>query len=96
MVFHYYVHTQENPSIWNIINRTMHLSDAGLIVQNEWFRSLHIRREIDLDAFVVMPNHIHGIVVINDNSVGVHGRATLQNYHNPLFIPPTPFIGIIR
>jgi hypothetical protein len=28
-------------------------------------QSADIRNEIELDAFVIMPNHIHGIIVIN-------------------------------
>jgi REP element-mobilizing transposase RayT len=42
----------------------MHLNACGRIVAEEWHRSPSIRREIETDAFVIMPNHIHGIVVI--------------------------------
>jgi REP element-mobilizing transposase RayT len=43
----------------------MVLNDAGRIVTEEWIKSAGIRGEIALDAFVVMPNHVHGIIVIN-------------------------------
>ena len=43
----------------------MVLNDAGRIVAEEWMRSAGIRNEIELDAFVVMPNHVHGIIIIN-------------------------------
>jgi REP element-mobilizing transposase RayT len=36
----------------------------GRIVVREWERSEAMRDEIVLDAFVVMPNHLHGIVCI--------------------------------
>ena len=40
------------------------LNDAGHMVAATW-NSLSTRFvDIDLDAFVVMPNHIHGIIVI--------------------------------
>jgi putative transposase len=42
------------------------LNEFGRIVQDEWRKSSVIRREIELDVFVVMPNHVHGIVVINE------------------------------
>ena len=42
----------------------MTLSDAGVIVQDEWLASERIRREIELDVFVIMPNHIHAVVWI--------------------------------
>jgi hypothetical protein len=52
-----------------VINGEMQLNDFGRIVHEEWFRSTVIRHEIelDMDEFVVMPNHIHGIVWINDD-----------------------------
>jgi REP element-mobilizing transposase RayT len=46
----------------------MILNEIGSIVNDEWFISSDIRREIKLDAFVIMPNHIHGIVwIVNGN-----------------------------
>lgn len=44
----------------------MQLSQVGKIVREEWHRSAQIRQEIelDLDEFVIMPNHIHGVVQI--------------------------------
>ncbi len=42
----------------------MHLSSYGEIVREKWANSTEIRREIDLDVFVIIPNHLHGIVVL--------------------------------
>jgi putative transposase len=42
----------------------MQSNDIGVAVHNEWMKSALIRREIHLDMFVVMPNHIHGLVFI--------------------------------
>ncbi len=53
-------------------NGEMVLNGCGEIVRDEWFRSAVIRKEIILDEFIVMPNHIHGIVIITD-TVGAHG-----------------------
>jgi putative transposase len=58
-----------------ICDGRMQLSSAGAIVNEEWHRSAEIRRELRLDAFVVMPNHIHGIVFVIAPSVGAHGGA---------------------
>jgi REP-associated tyrosine transposase len=49
----------------------MHLHPLGEIVTAEWVKSADLRREIILDVFVVMPNHIHGIIAIV--SVGADG-----------------------
>ena len=46
------------------------LSEFGEIVRDEWLASADIRREIRLDEFVVMPNHVHGIIWIVDKPVG--------------------------
>jgi len=42
-------------------------------VQNEWLKTGIIRPNINIDAFVVMPNHLHGIIIITDNDNG-HSR----------------------
>jgi len=54
----------------------MRLNHIGAIVQLEWVRSTEIRDEIQLDEFVVMPNHLHGIVVILGNDIGSPVGAT--------------------
>ncbi|MEY4518331.1 MAG: hypothetical protein RLZZ499_930, partial [Cyanobacteriota bacterium] len=40
-----------------------------------WQKSSVIRREIELDEWVVMPNHFHGIVIINNPYMAIrhHG-----------------------
>ena len=42
----------------------MVLNDAGKILADEWIKTGDIRDKIELDAWVVMPNHFHGIVMI--------------------------------
>ncbi|MDO8461378.1 MAG: transposase [Deltaproteobacteria bacterium] len=42
------------------------LNEYGKIVADEWSRTSVIRAEIELDTFVVMPNHFHGIFIINN------------------------------
>ncbi|MBK8399117.1 MAG: hypothetical protein IPL26_28240 [Leptospiraceae bacterium] len=49
-----------------ILGGIMMLSDMGRIVEEEWKRSFEIRRELIIDEFVIMPNHIHGIVYVDD------------------------------
>ena len=47
-----------------IIDGRMVQDDVGRIVATEWERTPQIRHEIDLDAWVLMPNHLHAIIVI--------------------------------
>src|SRR5258706_12910393 len=62
-----------------IVDGQIQLNDCGQIVQDEWEKSAQIRQEIELDAFVVMPNHIHGIVVITLETGRATGRSPLQS-----------------
>ena len=48
-----------------IVGEEMRLNKVGEIVQEEWLRTGEIREDVELDSFVVMPNHIHGIIVLN-------------------------------
>jgi REP element-mobilizing transposase RayT len=69
-----------------IMNDEMRMNDYGNIVDDEWGKSFEIRHELKRDEFVVMPNHIHGIVRMIGSSISVethgpvetHGRASLQ------------------
>ena len=49
-----------------VVEGEMRLSALGQIVREEWVKSSDIRKEIRLfeDEFVIMPNHVHGIVWI--------------------------------
>ena len=55
------------PWFGRIRNGFVCLSDAGAVAYDEWIMTEHIRSNITLDAFVIMPNHIHGIICINDD-----------------------------
>jgi REP element-mobilizing transposase RayT len=57
--------TQNRDCIFgNVVDGAMVLNDAGMIAGDEWVKSANIRVEIEMDVFVVMPNHLHGIVII--------------------------------
>jgi hypothetical protein len=62
-----------------IVNDEMVLSPLGEIVRDEWFRTAAIRENVELfdDEFVIMPNHVHGIINITPpactGTVGIVG-----------------------
>jgi putative transposase len=60
-----------------IVNCGIELNFFGRIVTEEWERSRNIRQEIELDTFVVMPNHIHGLVMVANHNVGATSRSPL-------------------
>ncbi|HLO45509.1 MAG TPA: hypothetical protein VK175_14320 [Leadbetterella sp.] len=53
------------------VNRKAKLepTEIGKIAETEWYKSLEMRPDMNLDIgeFVVMPNHIHGIIIIGKN-----------------------------
>ena len=53
----------------SVNNCKMHLSEIGHIASQMWYELPDHFPFIGLDAFVVMPDHIHGIIVIN-RSIG--------------------------
>ncbi|MBI9036762.1 MAG: hypothetical protein JEY97_01395 [Bacteroidales bacterium] len=63
-----------------IENDKMMLNEYGKIAYNEWEVSVTIRDEIELDAFIIMPNHLHGIVVLKKTNMNmVCGSDGLHN-----------------
>ncbi|TET35520.1 MAG: transposase [Anaerolineales bacterium] len=55
----------------DVIAGEMYLSEVGRIVSEEWMKTAIIRSNILLDEWVVMPNHIHGILVITERMPSV-------------------------
>ena len=58
-----------------IADGEMRLSEAGRMVQSAWDALPAHYPGVDIDEFVVMPNHIHGIIVLNDPNVGATPRG---------------------
>jgi putative transposase len=68
------------PILGEIVNGAMRLSAAGRIVEQEWRRLVRHFPNIRLDAYVIMPNHLHGIIVINES---VEARRNYCHRTNP-------------
>ena len=66
----------------NIRNGEMVLSPIGKIAQKYWLEIPDHFKHVELDEFVVMPNHIHGIIIINDNRRGVRSNAPTEPNNN--------------
>ena len=50
----------------DVVDGEVILSTVGGIVRDEWLRTEIIRKEIASDEIVIIPNHFHGIVIIED------------------------------
>jgi len=69
----------------DIVGDKMQLSEIGKIVSGEWEKTENLRDYVKLDEWFIMPNHLHGIVIIEneENVVETHGHASLH--------PTSPF-----
>ncbi len=51
-----------------VLDGSMQLNEYGQIAESEWRRTAELRQNVELDAYVIMPNHMHGIVMLVDMS----------------------------
>lgn len=64
----------------SIDNGVVTLTDVGNVVRDLWIQTAEMRRGVVLDAFVIMPDHMHAIVAMpaapqRERSEGLLGRA---------------------
>jgi REP element-mobilizing transposase RayT len=64
-----------------IIDGEVHLNPAGQIISDSWEWLATQYPYVDLDAWVIMPNHLHGIVVISDQG---GSRTALTEKRKPI------------
>lgn len=79
----------------NVVNGEMIFNDAGQIARKCWLEIPDHYPNAILDEFVIMPNHIHGIIIIN---VGANNNSPLQNHsavQSSPFQSPSKTIGSI-
>jgi len=56
-----------------IVNGKMRLNEYGQIVQQCWMEIPQHYQNVQLDEYVVMPNHVHGIIIINESDISTVG-----------------------
>ncbi len=44
----------------------MFLNKFGAIVKDEWLKTTQLRKNVKLDEYIIMPNHFHGIIILED------------------------------
>jgi REP element-mobilizing transposase RayT len=67
-----------------IIKAQIKPNEWGQKVIDEWYKTAEIRKNVSLDAFVLMPNHLHGIITIHSEE-SVH-----LDFYYPDFIREVP------
>ena len=83
---------QRRNTFGTVIDGNMVLSQWGEIVNNEWRRTETVRANVELDAFVIMPNHLHGVVLIVEDEPA--NKSASEN-HNANLQKPAGSLGQI-
>ncbi len=65
----------------DVVNGEMILNENGKIAFDEWLKTPEIRNNVELCEFVIMPNHMHGIIRLFDRGE-LHSPAN-NELHSP-------------
>jgi len=67
-----------------VYDGTIKLSNEGLIVKSSWENLSDHYPHVRLDAYVIMPNHVHGIIVVDRDDIpraGLRPAPTDKEHH---------------
>lgn len=69
-----------------VVDGEMRLNEWGEIARAEWFKTAELRPQVELfeDEFVVMPNHVHGIVWLVEPVGARRRRAPTEKFGKPV------------
>ena len=85
-------------TLGELMNGEMRLNEIGKITEKCWNEITHHFMNVKLDEFVIMPNHLHGILILNEHAeciqlntknikVGVQNFEPLQQNKYQHIIP---------
>jgi REP element-mobilizing transposase RayT len=75
---------ERRPLFCQILNGRLEASGIGAIVEQAWNRTATVRRGILLDSLVLMPNHLHAILVLNArNDDGKENKKRIGSFEAP-------------
>jgi putative transposase len=85
---------QRRCAFGRIENGVMRLYPFGLIAQERWLAIPFHRPNVQLDEFVIMPNHVHGILFIEDEAPPtLEAELTLRQFAKPQSSSLSTIIG---
>jgi REP element-mobilizing transposase RayT len=64
----YDLYSGEEVFVWAVADGVVLLSEAGRIAEEEWLRTAEKRPYVTLDTHVVMPHHVHGLIIIGEHA----------------------------
>jgi len=75
-----------------IENEKMVLNQAGSMIQNWWLKIPDKFPMVELDEFMVMSNHVHGIIVITNDAKKIVGARFIAPVNNDV-TPQNKFVN---
>jgi REP element-mobilizing transposase RayT len=63
-----------------VVESEMRLNEYGTIAREEWLHTEVARPNVLIDEFIIMPNHIHAIIVLTGGLLGEKRRGTTSSY----------------
>ena len=68
----------------------------GNIADSLWQQIPEHHLEVEIDEYVIMPNHIHGIIIINERKNVACNVSTTDNFHSNISPKPGSLSAIVR
>ena len=72
------------PMFGKVIDEEVELSEYGKVVENAWLDLPNHYEHISLDEFIIMPNHVHGIIFLHHTEANGVGAIHTVIYCVPL------------
>lgn len=82
-------------------NAKMIINEFGMIARDEWIKTAQLRDFVKIDAFVIMPDHMHGILIISRGDEDVFGanpsrRGMMHHAPTHILVPNGPAMPMER
>jgi REP element-mobilizing transposase RayT len=71
----------------------MRYSALGEIARNDWLRIAEHHKHVQLDEFIVMPNHLHGILILGAKSAATDVQLNVRTKPKEFFSAISPKKG---
>ena len=68
----------------DIVDGKMKLSNIGVLADVFWYEINNHAKNVELDVFVVMPNHVHGIIILNGYNCDNQNKNNRNHTIKPL------------
>jgi len=79
-----------------VVDGEMVLNECGRVIEEEWHSTARLRPYVRLDAYVIMPNHFHGILWIDHTGRGMARHAPTREFGKPVAASLPTLVGAFK